>query len=515
MKKAFEKIHLFPFLRVALFLIAGIVLGNELYGQVSMLVWAVLSSALTLLSLAAFRLPLCQSVLLLAACTAVGSFLTSYRLDRVNVPLPRYEKEYSAVVISQPVISSKAVRCDLLLANSPEPIKIKASFYREARSEMLEAGDGITGLFLLEAPKNYEGSSFDYKRYLIYHGYSATSFLYLDEWHYADVSLRGFSMIDRVRVFALKYRNKLLGMYRDAGFEGDAYAVLSAMTLGEKSALTKEIKDDYSVSGASHILALSGLHLGIIYSILTLFLGGRRRVLIKQVLVILAIWTYVFIVGMPVSAIRSAVMLTVYSFAVLLNRNRMSLNALSFAAVVMLLSNPSDLYDVGFQMSFMAVLFIIIFYRPFYYVLPARWRGIFPVRWCWQMASVSMAAQIGVAPLIVFYFGRFSCYFLLTNFLVIPVSTLIIYSALPVMLLGAYPGIQVYASAFLLKVVSFLNDSVSFLASLPGASIDGINMNLLQLFLYYVSVFCLYVIIIYMKKIRRIGRMAEYGSPDD
>lgn len=142
------------------------------------------------------------------------------------------------------------------------------------------------------------------------------------------------------------------------------------MALGDKSSLSDKLEEDYSVSGASHVLALSGLHLGIIYAILSLLLARRRWQSVSQALILIAVWTYVFIVGMSASVVRSAIMLTVYSFVSLLNRNKMSLNTLSVAAVVILAGNPLFLYDVGFQMSFAAVLFIILFYRPVFALCP-------------------------------------------------------------------------------------------------------------------------------------------------
>lgn len=239
------------------------------------------------------------------------------------------------------------------------------------------------------------------------------------------------------------------------GFNGQAYAVLAAMALGDKSSLSDELKEEYSVSGASHVLALSGLHLGIIYAILSLLFSRRRWQIVSQVLILLAIWSYVFIVGMSASVVRSAVMLTVYSFVSLLNRNRLSLNTLSVAAVVILAGSPLYLYDVGFQMSFAAVLFIIIFYRPLLEVMPGRIRNIPIIKQIWQMTAVSVAAQIGVAPLIAFYFGRFSCYFLLTNMIVVPAATVILYGAVLTAAVSFQPWLQTLLAGLLLKVVIY------------------------------------------------------------
>lgn len=387
-----------------------------------------------------------------------------------------------------------------MIADVNHPVKVKASIYRDERADKLCVGDGIKAVSLLEKPSGYADSDFDYGRYLLYHGYVATTFIYIDEWSKAVVDLTRLSLIQRTRIAALVFRDRLLRRYTDMGFSGQAYAVLAAMTLGDKSSLSDRLKEDYSVSGASHILALSGLHLGIIYAILSLIFLRRRWQIASQVLILLAIWTYVFIVGMSASVVRSAVMITVYSFVSLLNRNKMSLNTLAVAAVVILIVNPLYLYDVGFQMSFAAVFFIILFYRPVLNLIPGCVMGIPVIRQIWQMMSVSFAAQIGVAPLIAFYFGRFSCYFLLTNIIVVPAATIILYGVVLMAALSFVPYLQTLLSALLLKVVVLLNSGVSFVAELPGASIDGIAIGLLQLVLIYVAIFSFSVLVAYAKK---------------
>ena len=135
--------------------------------------------------------------------------------------------------------------------------------------------------------------------------------------------------IDRSKAFFMQQREKLLERFSDNGIDGDAYAVVAAMSLGDKSALTHNLKDTYSVSGASHVLALSGLHLGIIYMLFSLLLPRRRWPALSQLVIILFVWAFVFLVGMSVSVVRSAIMLTVYGLLSIGNRDKMSINALA------------------------------------------------------------------------------------------------------------------------------------------------------------------------------------------
>ena len=298
------------------------------------------------------------------------------------------------------------------------------------------------------------------------------------------------SRLDRSKTYFLAQRAKLLDRLSESGVDGSVYAVVAAMTLGDKSQLTKELRDTYAVSGASHILALSGLHLGIIYTLLSLLLSRRRWQVISQVVIIVCIWLFVFLVGMSASVVRSAVMITVYALLSLGHRDKMSVNTLAFAAIVMLLFNPKSLFDVGFQLSFMAVLAILLFYPLFESVWSQQFLfGHRLFRWLWTTLAVSCAAQIGVAPLIAYYFGRFSCYFLLTNLVVVPAATLILYLSLLVLLIPSLAYLLIY-------IVDALNQLLLWITMLPGASIEELHPTLLQVWMTYVIIGAVYGLLI-------------------
>jgi len=488
-------------MRVAMFLAAGIVAGDTFYGVVQPRLWwaaVVFSVVIALLARGRGRL---QSIMVFVSFTFIGGGLTCHERSKTDVIFPDGKVVYQAIVVSRPVVKGKTVRCDIIITGCGQPLKAKAFIHRDGRAGMLRVGDGIRCTSRLKAPVNNAKTGFDYRKWLLRHGYTATTYIYKNKWRKVVADLTSLSHLERAKLAALRLRDRLLGRYKALDIEGDGYAVLAAMTLGDKSSLAPELKDDYSVSGASHVLALSGLHLGIIYAVLIFMFSGMRRQPVILLPVVCAVWTYVFIVGMPVSAVRAAVMLTVYSFVSMLNRDHMSLNALAVAAVIILITSPLDLYDVGFQMSFMAVMSILIFYSPLYRLMPRKVLAVYPVKWLWQLVAVSVSAQIGVAPLIAFYFGRFSCYFLLTNIIAVPAATLILYGAFLMIPLSLVPGIQSLLAGCLASIASLLNSGVSFVASLPGASIDNISINLLQLTMIYVVIATLYVLAKYLRKI--------------
>jgi len=494
------KYQLYPMMRIALMLILGIIIGDMIGDQVPTTVWLTGMIILLIVVTVARDKPLLQSVAIIFAPVFFGIWVVSERQYSNRIELPGYEVGYEAVVVSEPQVRGKVLCCDLLITSSEEPIKVKAAILRDTLTNqwnLLKVGDGIVAKSQLEEPRNYyENSNFDYKRWLTVHGFQAKTFIYYNCWAPRQVSLEHLSMFDRVKISAMKLRHKMIGDLQQIGIEKDNLALISAITLGDKFMISKEIKQDYSISGGSHIIALSGLHLGIIYAVLIMAMTELLRVFRKddyissrwvdvviQIITLLAIWSYVVLVGMSGSVVRSATMITIYGLVTLLNRQRMSLNALATAAILMLAINPYNLWDVGFQMSFMAVLGILL-------ICPHR-----RLNWFLGMIVVAIAAQIGVAPLIMFYFGRFSCYFILTNFIVIPCATIILYGTILLLIVTPLSALQGFVAQLLIHVSSWMNAGVGWIASLPGASIENIHINWMQTLAIYLMMFCGYRII--------------------
>ena len=191
------------------------------------------------------------------------------------------------------------------------------------------------------------------------------------------------------------------------------------------------------------------------------------------------------------SVVRAAMMITVYSIVSIANRDRMSLNTLSLTAIIMLVWNPLYLYDVGFQMSFMAVLFILLCYPTLFALMPGRWMDglpFRPLRWAWSMVVVSLCAQLGTCPLTMYYFGRFSVYFLLTNFIVIPMAILILYLTAAMLLCSWWPAVQSFIAGPLIWVVDVQNSALRGIAALPGSHIEDIELSRWQVVVIYLLI---------------------------
>ena len=303
-------------------------------------------------------------------------------------------------------------------------------------------------------------------------------------FHLIQHPLPNIPVVQRAGKRMIEYRERLLQQYQQE-ISPEAYEVVAAMTLGDKSALSQQTKETFNATGASHILAISGLHLGIIYMMVSLLIWGRRWRLVTQVLTLVLLWAFAFLVGLSPSVVRAAIMLTVYGLLSLGYRQKMSINVLAFTAIIMLIVHPHALFEVGFQMSYLAVLSILLFYPLFFHLISDKWLMEHRfVRWVWGMCIVSFTAQLGVAPLIAFYFHRFSTYFLLSNFIVIPCAYLILLGGF-LLLLTSWSFVATILSA----VVSVMTVSLSFIASLPYATIEGLYPIPLQVVLTYLLIF--------------------------
>lgn len=313
-------------------------------------------------------------------------------------------------------------------------------------------------------------------------------------------SYHDLSSLDRIKLKTIRWRQNIEQSYQKSHITQQELAIISAMTLGDKSHITHETRTNYSISGASHILAVSGLHISIIFQLI-LLLGGKRRrhPYIPVACALICIWAYTLFIGMPASSVRASSMLSIYSAALLMGRKRLSINGLLLAAIAMLIYSPNYLFDISFQLSFLAVFSILLLY-------PVLGKN---VMW------VSLAAQIGTMPITAYYFGRISCYSLLTNLIAIPAATLILYLAVLFMLCHPLPMLQEWMGWGLAWVAKITNTSLSWIAHLPGASIEGIKINILQLCLAYGVIVAGYLLI---RKFRQFhlhrSHLSSYDKAD-
>ncbi|MDR0892422.1 MAG: competence protein ComEC family protein [Mediterranea sp.] len=479
-------------MRLLLPWIAGVLFADRLSGASS------LPYALSLLAVAAVGLlltywGLCHSRRwLFGACAALFCFAggwvaMSAQLSRAQYPFPSGETVYRVRLTTRPEAKSRSLLCRARLA---DPVRRDVLLYLapDSLAARLTAGSELWVSTCLRPPADIHPSDgFDYARYLLHRGVSATGYVASGRWRLLPVA-----PVRSLHTLAATYRERVVALYHRLGFEGDALGVLSALTLGQKTELGPSIRESYATAGVSHILALSGLHLGLLYALLLFLLRPLLRVgvggrWLRAFFIIVALGAFAFFTGLSASVVRSACMFSLLALAGGLGRKALSFNTLVATAWVMLLLRPSWLFDVGFQLSFAAVLAIAGLYGPL------LWRCPFTHqvgRYVWGMCSVSVAAEVGTAPLVACYFASFPSYFLLTNLLVIPFITLILYLAIVLLLLTPWPGAQMGMAAVVRFLIDGLNSLVHGVGQWPYASLAIGHLHWVEVMGIYVLLLC-------------------------
>lgn len=276
---------------------------------------------------------------------------------------------------------------------------------------------------------------------------------------------------------------RLYERLRAAGLNGDELATVGALTLGYKDDIDPEVRHHFQASGAAHVLAVSGLHTGIIYALLLglLTLGGRFRPLYEHtfhrcvisLIVIAAMWFYAWLTGLTPSVVRAVVMVTIFEIGRMLYRQTISLNTIAAAAFIILTVRPSDLWSVSFQLSFAATAAIVIFAKEMELVLHRKqWlhKGLGRIfNWIAGIIIISIAAQLGTLPITMHTFGQVSNYFLLTNLIVLPLASVLVPCGLVSMALGG-SVVGVWFSKITWALAWLMNHSVGWIESLPGST---------------------------------------------
>ena len=413
-----------------------------------------------------------------------------------------------AVVISEPTPRAHSVAVDLLVVDNGQ--RVKGYLRTDERSLGLLPGDGLLLTTHIEPTAHLRLGTFSYGRHLQVHGFTGRCFAEPSAWQAAPGASLLLPRLERLKVQALRWRHGQLLRLREAT-RGDStvYGVLAAMTLGEKSALRAEQRAVYAATGASHVLALSGLHLGILFSLFFMIMRPGRRSVVAGLLAVLLVWAFALLTGLSPSVVRSALMLTLSSVFSLRHGGRLSLSGVALAAILMLLANPYTLFDVGFQLSFLSV-FAIILLTPLLDSLWPRdflWRhGL--VRRLWALVAVGIAAQAGTAPLVAYYFGSFSVVFIVTNLVAIPCAYAILWLALFYLL---WP-LAATGSA-LVGVVSLLNDSLMSIASWPFACVADLHPSPVRVVLAYVVIGSLALMASILRQYPRLPQQPQTKFP--
>lgn len=494
----------YPIFRLAIFLAAGIFFADTCRTEMGMVPLTVLFLLPLALGMGLNGISYERRWLFGAGVSAfmflLGWFLTDRAWKEVLVDWPSEPQAYRGMVKES-------------LVEKPRTYRVRTEIWgkevflylpKDSLSASVGIGDELLLYARINPPENREGfNDFDYARYLYREGISGTAYVPASEWKRIDV-YRQMTWKQK----ALVCREWMIGKYKEWGIGEGQLPVLSALTLGNKDYLDADTREAYSKAGISHVLALSGMHIGIVW----LLLDGVLRVLLvsrlrwlRGLLVTLVLWAFAFVVGLEPSVVRAVIMCMLMELGRLSGTKALSLNTLSIAAFFMLLYRPFYLFDVGFQLSFVAVASILFLYPLIFGCLSVRNRiG----RWVWGVMSVSVSAQLGTAPLVMYYFSNLSAYFLLANLLVAVLLPLIILCSVLLMLAAPLSGVQSVVVKMLDGLVAGMNGIASWVSCLPGASFSLVGLHVMEVVCYYVV---LAVGLVYWRKRKRrwlIGLLA-------
>ncbi len=400
---------------------------------------------------------------------------------------------YTGVIVEPIKEKRKTVQAIIKLeaykdSTSWKPLKTKALvlFEKNKISKSFEYGDRIIFKgYLNEIQNTGNPEEFKYKEFMQNKGVFVSAFVKGNSFLRLEKGQANWIVRK-----ALELRTKMLETYQYYGFQDQQYAVLSALSLGYRDEIDNETRQMFANTGAMHILAVSGLHVGIIYLILITLLKFMDKKdwlkILKGIIIILSLWLFATIAGLSPSVRRSALMFSLFVVGKFLNRSAVTYNIIFASAFILLFINPLDILSVGFQLSYSAVLAIVTFQPHINKIF--SFKQVLPDK-IWDLTSVSIAAQLGTMPISIYYFHQFPNYFFITNIFVIPLASIILYLAVALLVLHYTLTFVATFFAYTLKLsLKILLTIVGLINQIPYSTTTDIYISASQNIILYVVI---------------------------
>lgn len=297
--------------------------------------------------------------------------------------------------------------------------------------------------------------------------------------------------------YAFIVREKIKKSLQQYHFSDDEFAVIAALLLGQRQEISKELSDDYANAGAIHILAVSGLHIGILLWVLSWLLKPmevlRNGKLLKAILIVLFLWFFALLAGLSASVVRAVTMFTFLAIGNAFQSKKVIEFSLISSAFLLLLIKPMFLFDVGFQLSYLAVFGIVWMQPKIYYFLKSRFKV---VDFFTQIMSVSIAAQFAVLPLSLYYFHQFPGLFLLSNVFIIPVLGGVLTGGILIIILALLSILPHFLADAFGWVIALLNNFIKFVSNQESFLFEDISMSFLLMIASYILLVLLFQLFI-------------------
>ncbi|MDR1583748.1 MAG: ComEC family competence protein [Prevotellaceae bacterium] len=355
----------------------------------------------------------------------------------------------------------------------------------------------------VSAPQNLE--EFDYREYLRRKKIFSTSFVNPE-----NVTVVDSGQISFYRKFIFNLQQYSLETLQKAQLKSEELAVALALLIGDKRFLEDDLRDSYTNSGTIHLLAVSGLHVGIVFMILNFmlrFMDRKKKLrLIKGFIILISLWIYASVAGLASSIVRASTMFSIFVVADMANKSKSTYNNIALSCFIMCLSNPYVIFESGFQLSYLAVLGIVYFQPKFMKPFHNCNKFVKPLVEC---MTVTLAAQLGTLPVILYIFKVFPMYFMLSNLILVPYTSVVMYVGALVIALSWQPFL-LFISGFVLNYSIYLmNWIVKFFDRLPNSTIDGIYINGIQCTLLITGILSLAFLFSFKKRICFVAVLAS------
>lgn len=498
----------YPFIRLLVPFALGIWLSfsclNLPENMVRYLLFAVILLGVALLVVASavkdYRYRWVFGVILNLLLILIGVVVVHIRDDDLDVS----QEVFVARLAECPTEKERSVK--VILKMQSDQGAVMAYFEKNERSLGLRYGD-VIALYeppdMVEPPKNPE--QFDYQKYLYRKGIRRQVYLKNDAWEEL-----GMNRANPVYAFSYRLRDFLLQTMRDLGIEGDEYAVAAAILLGYDDTLPTELRQKYVAAGSMHILCVSGMHVGVVFMVFSHLFGflNRRKQwqnILKQSLLLLLIWFYALLAGLAPSILRSTIMLSFVIIGDMLKREGVLLNSLAASAFLLLCIDPANLFNVGFLLSYCAVVGIVVLQRPLYNLFYTKFKFLDKL---WELTAVTLAAQIATAPFSIYYFHQFPSYFWLSNLFMGPISTVVIIGGMVMLLVCYIPYINIGVAFCVKWMVYAMNFIVTRVENLPYSIVKGLYINTLEFVCLIISILLLMMLIEHKKKFMVYGMLS-------
>ena len=334
---------------------------------------------------------------------------------------------------------------------------------------------------------------FDYKKYL--HQKNIYQQLYITNTELLKISNKKHTIFG----YASKLRERINNNLKQSGFKDNELAIINALLLGQRQDISKDIYNSYSQAGVIHILAVSGLHVGIILLLLNFIFKPIEIIkygkTIKILLLLISLWSFAIVAGLTASVTRAVTMFSIVAIGLNLKRPTNIYNTLAISIFVLLLFKPMFLLDVGFQLSYLAVIAIVTI-QPLLYKL---WKPKFKIiDYLWQIFTVTLAAQFGVIPISLYYFHQFPGLFFISNLVIIPFLGIILGFGIIVVFLAFLNILPSFLASFYGNIISLMNDFVVWISKQEQFLFKNISFGLTEVILSYIFI----VTLIYLYKQR-------------